>query len=719
MFDAVKSESEVIAELIELTAQPGYVHALALICHRDNGVAFQDAYKASDMEHLYSSTRLNRNEITTLLGLMVRQPLELTIPDDETLVKYISRTDALMQELHNCMSFSMFDSMIQELKGGTEAPKLVHGAAMREPIFYCTESAYSFQYRDFFLEKHTPDDQWLLKNKGFDSTQARIVAHSMCSMIDDRATTLFRKIHETKKPPETYLSLFEFSANEVSERSKQPLEIVVNFFNAFSLQVNNHDFREIGDFNAVAATPLIPTGRDTVLLFLHYSIYEALYESPFFWMLEDKAYKQTALDHRGYFTENFSYRRLQSVFGKSHVHKNVNLLKGKKVIGEADVLVVYGDRIIILQAKSKKLTLAARKGSDGQLKKDFAAAIEKAYEQAWECATAIIAGDCTLEISPGKEISLPKSIKEIFPFCIVSDHYPALATQANEFLKYQSTDVIKRPLVMDVFLLDVLTEMLSSPLYLLSYLRHRSTIKESIWVSHELTALAFHLKRNLLLEPDVTMMMLHDDIASELDAAMIVRREGLPGAGTPPGILTKMRGTLYENLISQIERRPEPAILSLGFRLLALNDESCRNVHEALNYVMTRTKADHANHNVTLGITENSTGICFHCNFKPSLEAVQLLDSHCHKRKYSFKAQKWYGVSVNHNGDLQFGVTLDFPWAPSKEMDVLVKDMKPASNISQAKKTFERNIRPPRLGRNDPCSCGSGKKFKKCCMTSK
>jgi len=23
--------------------------------------------------------------------------------------------------------------------------------------------------------------------------------------------------------------------------------------------------------------------------------------------------------------------------------------------------------------------------------------------------------------------------------------------------------------------------------------------------------------------------------------------------------------------------------------------------------------------------------------------------------------------------------------------------------------------RPPRVGRNDPCPCGSGKKFKKCC----
>lgn len=24
--------------------------------------------------------------------------------------------------------------------------------------------------------------------------------------------------------------------------------------------------------------------------------------------------------------------------------------------------------------------------------------------------------------------------------------------------------------------------------------------------------------------------------------------------------------------------------------------------------------------------------------------------------------------------------------------------------------------RPPRVGRNDPCPCGSGKKFKKCCL---
>ncbi|MBQ8412376.1 MAG: SEC-C domain-containing protein, partial [Lachnospiraceae bacterium] len=32
--------------------------------------------------------------------------------------------------------------------------------------------------------------------------------------------------------------------------------------------------------------------------------------------------------------------------------------------------------------------------------------------------------------------------------------------------------------------------------------------------------------------------------------------------------------------------------------------------------------------------------------------------------------------------------------------------------IEKSSKTV---IKPPKVGRNDPCPCGSGKKFKKCC----
>ena len=34
--------------------------------------------------------------------------------------------------------------------------------------------------------------------------------------------------------------------------------------------------------------------------------------------------------------------------------------------------------------------------------------------------------------------------------------------------------------------------------------------------------------------------------------------------------------------------------------------------------------------------------------------------------------------------------------------------------------TKQQTIRkPPRVGRNEPCPCGSGKKFKRCCLEAK
>ncbi|MCD4699857.1 MAG: SEC-C domain-containing protein [Phycisphaerae bacterium] len=50
--------------------------------------------------------------------------------------------------------------------------------------------------------------------------------------------------------------------------------------------------------------------------------------------------------------------------------------------------------------------------------------------------------------------------------------------------------------------------------------------------------------------------------------------------------------------------------------------------------------------------------------------------------------------------------------------DDLARDMaaQQAAAESQRVQTIIRN--QPRVGRNDPCPCGSGKKFKKCCGRS-
>jgi hypothetical protein len=134
----------------------------------------------------------------------------------------------------------------------------------------------------------------------------------------------------------------------------------------------NEQFSALHDFNIANATPLIriPDGR--YLLFSAYSLVEALYESPFYWMGADKAYVSTAMQNRGIFTEQFAVERLRRVFGAGNVFPNVDIYKsnGDKV-GEIDVLVLFGNRALVLQAKSKRLTLEARHGNDLQLKGRF------------------------------------------------------------------------------------------------------------------------------------------------------------------------------------------------------------------------------------------------------------------------------------------------------------------------------------------------------------
>ena len=711
-----REESQILEDLVTLAASPGYAHAVAHICHRDNVIYFKGNLQASDMDRLFSRERLIRTELTTLIGLMAKKPLDLSPLPFDVVEGYVKRTDVLMQELHNTMSYPMFAAMFEAVKAGTEPPDPWRGPGMREPIFYGTESAYAFQYRDLVPEKYGADDKWILKTKGFTSSQAKAIAKSMCALMDEKVTRLFADVRTAKAQPETWLPAFEFSLDEVAFRSGVAQGVAEAFFRAFLYTGDNVAFKEVGDFNEVSAWPLLPTDRGTVLLFSHYAIYEALYESPFFWMWDDKPYRPTAAKHRGAFTEQFAARRLAGVFGLKHVHMNVNLHRGKDIVGEVDVLVIYADRLIVVQAKAKKLTIAARKGNDNQLKTDFAAAIQDSYDQGWTCANEILAGGCRLVDDKGKEVHLPPSIKEVFLFSLVSEHYPALAFQASQFLKFQTTDVIRPPFVIDVFLLDTLTEMLTTPLRFLSYVKLRVAASDKLMSGHELTVLGYHLKQNLWLDEKFDTVILEDSIAQDLDTAMLVRRDNQPGDDTPVGILTKLRGTRYERLIKEIETKADPATLELGFHLLSMDEDSCMNVHRVLETITRKAQLDGNRHDVTLASSTPPCGVSLHCNPTPSPEAIAVLETCCAKRKYKQRAAQWFGVSVNPDGQVQFGVTLDFPWDPSEEMDRLTANMKPAARVRDVLSQDTQGVSRTKLGRNEPCYCGSGRKYKKCCL---
>lgn len=709
---AKRAESAVFSDLADLCSSPGYVHALAYICHRDNFIAYDTRMKSPDMAKLFTRGRLMRTEITTLIGLVVQKDIDLSLPEPVVMQWYIDRTEALMDELHAAIGMPMFENMNAAVTGPAIDAATSRGAILREPIFYGGESAYSFQYRDFSPEKYGRDDEWLRRTKGFSIRAATAVVRA----VGERQNENIVAAHQAMPPDDpaswTILPGFFLSAEELVATSGVALEEVQAVLRAFTHRGNNAGFSDASAFNALSATPLIPLPDGRVLLYQYYSLVEALYESPFYWMLQDDSYRNTASRHRGEFTEATAVRCLAKVFGAANVRSNIDVYCGKQKAGEIDVLVTFGDRVIVVQAKSKRLTLESRRGNDGQIRADFRMAVTKAYEQGMVCARQILAGDSVLRDALGNEVVLQWKPKEVFLLNVVADHYPALSFQASQFLKHEATEGIRPPFVMDVFLLDAMTEMLESPLRLLSYIHLRALHADRLQLSHELVALSFHLKENLWFSSENGRIALGDDLSADLDLAMMVRRDGVPGDRTPGGILTRFAGTAFERLIQQIEQKNDPATLDLGFLLLTLGEETCRHLAHGIQEVMRRARADGKPHDMTLTIDEAKEGICLHCNAEPLGLASDRLEDHCHKRKYALKARKWFGLCLHTDESIRFGLTLDYPWQPSDDMDRLTQTMQ-----SQAGRSTQGPVQKwPRakIGRNHPCPCGSGLKYKKC-----
>lgn len=714
--DGCRTEEKIFGELAELCVSPGFVYVIAYLCIRDNMIRYKDEIKPEDMSNLYSSEHLVRNEINALLGLLIKHDIDYSVPEASIFQCWSDRAEALLAELHTAMTGDMFAHMMPSVEPAKEGNPFTSGSVLREAIFYGGESAYSFQYRDLLERKYGRDDAWLVAHKGFSIRNGRAVVKAVGVILNERPMENMIAMHKRPMEQWTYLPGQMFNAAEVADRAGLAEDLVERILMAFVLPEGerNAHYATPYDFNAISAFPLIKTDGKYIL-FNIYNLTESFYQSPFHWMWADKPYRPTASAHRGQFTEEFSYERLASVFRPQHVFANVNISLTKGAIaGEIDVLVVFGNLVIVLQAKSKQLTIAARKGSDNQLQTDFAQAIQASCNQGYSCAHLLLDPKATLAGADGVEIKLPPEIKKIYVICIIADHYPALSFQARQFLKFESAERVAAPFVMDVFLLDAMTEMLDSPLHLLSYVDRRTTYDDKLMASHELNILGYHLKKNLWIEEKADLMMLHDDFGTELDLSMIVRRENAAGPWTPDGILTRLQATTLGRMLKQIDAHPNAAVMGFGFMVLTMSEDAVVNLSKMIDEMARRSRADRRNHDVTAPLRDGSIGFTVHCNYDPIPVATKTLERHCHRRKYTSKANSWFGMCLNPDDmSLRFGLSLSFEWKFDAAMEELTKDMPGLGNVGP--KELKTILKQPKVGRNEPCPCGSGKKSKKCC----
>ncbi len=190
MNQEVRQEDVIFSDLEKLCASPGYIHVIAYFCFRDNTIQSGSEISVQDLLKQYSPKRLIRTEISTLIGLLSKQPIDTLIPDSNEFQGYIEKTELLLEEIHQSMinqSFGSFDfSRIVE----EEINPFESGTALREAIFYGGDSAYHFQYRELALRRYTKDDNWFIHNKGYSVEQATAVISAIARIQNDKLTSV-------------------------------------------------------------------------------------------------------------------------------------------------------------------------------------------------------------------------------------------------------------------------------------------------------------------------------------------------------------------------------------------------------------------------------------------------------------------------------------------------------------------------------------------------
>ncbi len=134
--------------------------------------------------------------------------------------------------------------------------------------------------------------------------------------------------------------------------------------------------------------------------------------------------------------------------------------------------------------------------------------------------------------------------------------------------------------------------------------------------------------------------------------------------------------------------------------------------------VARRTRLDGRLHDFTLGFDTGDAGLTIHCNHALAHDAVGTLTEHCRRRKYVHRADNWFGLLVREtDGMPEFILAARFPWKHDTRMDALTQGMILNGNHGAAR-LYSKSRAPSgsKVGRNDPCLCGSGRKFKKCCL---
>ncbi|MCF6168650.1 SEC-C domain-containing protein [Lutibacter sp.] len=473
---------KILKRLNELTSSYSFIYILVSIVITDFCGTIDELFLKNVREHL------NDKEFSFLVGLWLKNLKKDNLIEEEKLEAIYDEVYKLMDSLHlTFMSDFKFDS-----NDKTDIfDKFSKGSLLQETIIYAGTGAYDNQYKKLSTQKYKYDEKWILENKGFSINCIESFYDNLKSKLQTKLND--RKFLKKLKSNEALLDLFCLTKLEITKKNTD----FENLFNCLITDVsdkNNIEFNDLGDFNIFSAQPIIKISKDRYFIPSAFAVSEALYESPFYWMLNDSKYKKIALKNRGDIAEELTANMLETVFEKSNIYQNVLINKTKnETATDIDVLAIHKERAIIFQIKSKKLTSLSKQGDLESIKDDFKKAVQDTFEQGLKSKSCLLNYE-NFKFKDDELVGKISKIKEYNIVTIVLDDYPGISHQVHILLGKKSNIL---PVSINIFDLEILLKYLRKPDEFIDYISKRVSFSKYYKADNEMCYLGFNLKKGL------------------------------------------------------------------------------------------------------------------------------------------------------------------------------------------------------------------------------
>lgn len=409
---------------------------------------------------------------------------------------------------------------------------------------------------------------------------------------------------------------------------------------------------------------------------------------------------------------------LKRIFPQEHIYTNLSYPdpdKDNQSRAEMDLMLHWGPFLILIECKARQFRMESQLGDVGRLVTDVKANIADAFKQARRAVRYIdeAAQPEFTEISGNRKLSIYKDrIYRIYLLTISQHHLAGLTNKLGDFREIGLFTEREFPLSLCAADLDTISQFCDGPDVFLHYIERRLDIqrKPAEVMSDELSLFGAYLETRLqakrLWEQDgksVSGFAL-DGFDQKFDRWMRFKRADIDKA---PEIKLDVPIEIHDVLM-ELRKRDDDSARWIAFSLLDMSDSGLaalagmiRDIRKAKLTPRTFRRIVHKENGTVISVTASMDVASQQLRERTAFRAML--------EKYRLKATKSIGIGIflpDTSKAFDCATWVEGPWEYDKDMEKLIEH-EPLSIPTAGQKL---------PGRNQPCICGSGKKFKKCCL---